>query len=115
MSKEKEVEILKLKKNLKALREKNLELSTTLKMIQTGQIDSLVVSGPMGEKVFTLHTPEQPYRELVESMNEGVATLSENGVILFCNSKFQNLFKVPYEKLVDRIFVPIFIRKVVIV
>lgn len=97
---EKKTEIQKLKKALQSLKQKNIELSATLKMIQSGQVDSLVVSSPMGEKIFTLHTQEQPYRELVESMNEGVATLSESGVILFCNSKFQSLFKVPYGRLV---------------
>lgn len=93
-------EIDKLKKAMRVLKEKNSELASTLKMIKSGQVDSLIVGGPTGEKVFTLHTPEQPYRELVESMNEGVATMSEEGVILFCNSKFQNLFKVPYQKIV---------------
>lgn len=95
----KQTEIQKIKKAMKALREKNLELAATLKMIRSGQVDSLIVSSPTGQKVFTLHTSEQPYRELVESMNEGVATLSENGVILFCNSKFQSLFRTPYEKI----------------
>lgn len=92
-------EIKKLKRAMQVLKEKNQELSSTLNMIKSGQVDSLIVTSPTGEKVFTLHTPEQPYRELIESMNEGVATLSANGVILFCNSKFQSLFKVPYQKL----------------
>lgn len=96
----KQAEVQKLKKTVQALKEKNSELNSTLKMIQSGRVDSLVVASPMGDKIFTLHTPEQPYRELVESMNEGVATLAENGVLLYCNNQFQNLLKVPYEKLI---------------
>lgn len=96
----KTTELQRLKKTIRNLRSKNAELSSTLKMIQSGQVDSLLVSSPLGERIFTLHMAEQPYHQLIESLNEGVITLSSEGLILFCNAKLQNILKTPYEKLI---------------
>ncbi len=94
-------DLQKLKNTIKSLKLKNAELTETLRVIQSGEVDALVVSGPMGERVFTLQTSEQPYRELVEAMNEGALTVSPDGIILYCNERFQAMVKVPHEKLVS--------------
>lgn len=95
-----QAEILKLKKTIRLLRQKNQDLSNTLNMIQTGQVDSLIISGPFGEKVFTLQSSEQPYRELVDTLNEGIVTLSSEGIILYCNAYFQIMSQTPLDKLI---------------
>ena len=60
---------------IKALRERVHELEETLAAIRGGEIDALVINGPSGDQVFTLQGAEHPYRILVESINEGAATL----------------------------------------
>ena len=57
-----------------------------------------------GEKVFTLEGAEHPYRVLVESMNEGAISLSEEGVILYCNSAFARMVGVPLDQTMGRDF-----------
>jgi len=58
------------------------------------------VSGPVGAQVFTLESAEQPYRVLIEQMQEGAVTLSEEGVILYCNLRFSQMLRVPHEKMI---------------
>ena len=64
------------------------EAEQALEAIRTGQVESLVVEGPEGPRIFTLEGAAHAYRALVESMNEGAATLSEDGVVLYCNGCF---------------------------
>lgn len=67
--------------------------------IRRGGIDALVMEGPRGEKVVTLQGTEHPYRVLVESINDGAATLDADGVILYANSRFAQILNIPHGKL----------------
>lgn len=62
--------------------------------IRRGKIDALVMSGSDGDQVLTLQGAEHPYRVLVESINDGVATLDSAGIILYANSRFVAIFRV---------------------
>ena len=75
------------------------EAEDTLRAISSGEVDAFVVSGPDGEQVFTLKGAEKPYRILVETMNEGAATLAVDGTILYCNNRLAAMLQVPLEKL----------------
>ncbi len=48
----------------------------------------MVVGGPAGERVFTLEGAEHGYQVLMEAMSEGVATLTEQGIVTYCNARF---------------------------
>lgn len=76
------------------------EAEETLRAIGRGEVDALVISGREGEQVFTLKGAEQPYRVLVESMNEGAATLAADGTILYCNNCLATMLQVPLERLI---------------
>src|SRR5512141_3321081 len=75
------------------------EAEETLRAIGSGEVDAFVVSGPDGEQVFTLKGAEQPYRVLVETMNEGAANLAADGTILYCNNRLAAMLQTPLEKL----------------
>jgi signal transduction histidine kinase/ActR/RegA family two-component response regulator len=62
--------------------------------IRRGKIDALVMSGSGGDQVLTLQGAEHPYRVLVESINDGVATLDSAGIILYANNRFVAIFRV---------------------
>ena len=76
------------------------EAEETLQAIQSGEVDALIVSLPQGEQVFTLEGAEHPYRVLVETINEGAAFLSSDGVIVYCNRRLADMLHVPMEKLI---------------
>lgn len=62
----------------------------SLRKIPARDVDALVVFGGRGPRIVTLGG-EAAYRMLVEAMSEGAATLSTDGVILYCNRKFAEL------------------------
>jgi PAS domain S-box-containing protein len=65
--------------------------------IRRGKIDALVMGGSDGDQVLTLQGAEHPYRVLVESVNDGAATLDPAGAVLYANSRFAEILKVPVE------------------
>lgn len=73
------------------LRERLAEAEAVIQAIRHGEIDAVVVSSSEGAKIFTLEGSDHPYRLLVESMNEGAATLSDEGIILFSNPRLASL------------------------
>jgi PAS domain S-box-containing protein len=68
--------------------------------IRRGKIDALVMSGKDGEQVLMLQGAEHPYRVLVETINDGVATLDRNGIVLYANSRFAAILRVPSENFI---------------
>ena len=83
------------------LRERLEELEETLRAIRTGEVDALIVSGSEGDQVFTLQGAEHPYRVLVESMNEGAATLNWGGDVLYANRRLAEMLATPLEQLIS--------------
>src|SRR5712692_10442675 len=72
----------------------------TLRAIQSGEVDALMVFGRRGEQVVTLKGGEPAYRMLVEAMSEGAATLSSDGAVLYANRKFAEMIRRPPEEVV---------------
>jgi PAS domain S-box-containing protein len=76
------------------------EAQETLRAIRQGEVDALVVEGPLGPQLFTLKSAEQPYRMLVEQMQEGAVTLTPAGDVVYCNRRFAELVGVGPEAVV---------------
>jgi two-component system CheB/CheR fusion protein len=86
-------EVEDLRSQLQAARE-------TLEAIQSGAVDAVVVSRPGGDRIYTLTGAEHAYRVFVEAMNEGAATVSADGTILFCNRCFAEMVGKPLDELI---------------
>ncbi len=82
------------------LRARVAELEETLRAIRMGEVDAVLVAGPEGDQVFTLQGAEHPYRLMVETIDEGAATLSDDGTVLYSNRSFAEIFNVPLEKFI---------------
>jgi signal transduction histidine kinase/CheY-like chemotaxis protein len=81
------------------LRARLAEAESNLHAIYSGEIDALLLADEHGERrVFTLRSADAPYRALVERMQEGAATLSVTGDIVYCNQRFADLVAVPLEQ-----------------
>jgi len=76
------------------------EAEEMLRAIRHGEVDALVVDGPEGSHVYTLHSAEEPYRTLVEQMQEGALVLTGRGDIVYANARFAALVGEPLEALV---------------
>ena len=79
------------------------EAEDTLEAIQNGEIDAIVTpQGSNGSKVYTLESADTLYRNIVQEMGEGVATLTLDNIILYGNAQLANIIKVPLEKLIGK-------------
>jgi PAS domain S-box-containing protein len=74
----------------------------TLDAIRNGEVDAVVVGGPGGQKVYTLENADRPYRVLVEQMREGAVTLSEDGLVLYCNDRFAAIVQARREGIIGQ-------------
>ena len=79
--------------------EKIEELNEILQAIRGGRVDALVVKTPSGDRVFALQGADEPYRILIETMQEGAATLGADGTVLYANARFAEIIGVPLEKI----------------
>lgn len=86
-----------LQRQITALRE-------ALAAVAAGGVDAVVVGEPGDERVYTLHNADRPYRVIVESMGEGSATVSENGIVLFANRQLAALLGMGHDVLLGRDF-----------
>jgi PAS domain S-box-containing protein len=75
------------------------EAEAVVEAIRNGIVDAVVVNSTPGESVYTLEGADRPYRLLVEAMQQGVAVLNPDGVLLYCNPCLAGLFKMSVEKL----------------
>ena len=76
------------------------EAEEMLRAIRHGEVDALVVDGPDGSHVYTLRSAEEPYRTLVEQMQEGALVLTGRGDITYANARFAALVDEPLEAVV---------------
>src|ERR1700731_25194 len=76
------------------------ELEETLRAIRMGEVDAVLVSGPQGDQVFTLQGAEHPYRLIIETIEEGAASLADDGTVLYANRSFAEIFDIALEKFI---------------
>lgn len=75
------------------------EALEALQAIRSGGVDALVVYGESGEQIYTLQGADQTYRVMLEAINEGAATLSEEGIVTWANACLAEMLKTPLETL----------------
>ena len=76
------------------------EALDTLGAIRSGEVDALMVATPQGDQVYTLKGAEQSSRLILETLNEGVLTIAEDGTIIYSNSRFVEILKTPLQKVI---------------
>ena len=86
------------------LRARLADAEVTLHAIHRGEVDAVVVPGKNGPRVYTLEGPDQSYRLLMESMNEGALTLTADAVILYANQCFARMMQLPLQQVMSSSF-----------
>lgn len=90
-------EIGELRLNLRITRE-------SLDQIRNANIDAVVVAGENDLKVYTEKSADKSYRILIEKMHEGAVTINGDGTILYCNSYFAKMLKLPLQNVIGSKF-----------
>jgi len=76
------------------------EAQETLEAIRSGEVDAVVVKGTKGHQIYSINGAEQRYRVYVEHMQEGAVTVTQNGLILYCNERYAEMLKTPLERVI---------------
>ncbi|WP_445246031.1 PAS domain S-box protein [Microcoleus sp. OTE_8_concoct_300] len=93
-------EVETLNRELAQVQERLNVAEQTLQAIRSGEVDAVVVSTQGGDRVFTLQGADYVYQCLVEQMGEGAATVSAEGLILYCNKRLAELLNCPLTNLI---------------
>lgn len=93
-------EVETLNRELAEVQERLNVAEETLQAIASGEVDAVVVSTQQGERVFTLQGADYVYQCLVEQMGEGAATVSSEGLILYCNKRLSEILNCPLKNLI---------------
>jgi two-component system, cell cycle sensor histidine kinase and response regulator CckA len=95
-----ETEVRRLQAEVASLRARLWEAQDSLQAIRAGEVDALVFPTAAGEQVFVLRSADEPYRVLVEQLQEGAIIASARGEILYCNQQLGALVGLPLERLI---------------
>ena len=88
-----------LRAQIAELRSQLADAQDALRAIRSGEVDALVVQTREGEQIFALETAFEPYRVFVEHMQEGAATLTPDGLILYANRRLAEITGVAHSRL----------------
>jgi two-component system, sensor histidine kinase len=62
-----------------------------------GEVDAIVVAGSDGPQVYTVVNADQPYRTIIEEMQQGAVVLTPQGDIFYCNRGFEGMVRMRLE------------------
>ena len=88
------------------LRLRMAEAQDILRAIRDYEVDALLIRAPEGDQVYALETADQAYRQMVEQMREGAATLTLDGTVLFSNRQLATLLDTPADQLAGQSLAP---------
>jgi len=92
----------RLKRENTRLRQELDESRELLTAIQQGTVDAFIIERPQGPQVFTLEGAERSFRTVVETMNEGAATIADSGILLYCNQRFADILRFPINEVLGK-------------
>jgi signal transduction histidine kinase len=102
LEKEKDREALLLE--IEELKNQLFEANSIIDAIKEGAIDALVLSKGGKPKIYSLESADFTYRILIEKFGEGALSVSEEGLILYCNEYFARLIDIPANKIIGTYF-----------
>jgi signal transduction histidine kinase len=89
---------------IEELKTKLFEANSIINSIKEGAVDALVVNVDGTPNIYSLESADYTYRILIEKFGEGALSLSDEGLILFCNEYFSKLIHIPANKIIGTYF-----------
>src|SRR5687767_2445290 len=93
-----------LASKIENLEQRLAEAEQLIEAIKAGEVDAFAIFSNESPEVYTLQSGDYAYRVLVEKFHEGALNLTEDGLIVYTNTYFHQLLKLPYEKVVGNNF-----------
>lgn len=89
---------------IEELKNQLFEANSIIEAIKEGAIDALVLNKGGRPKIYSLESADYTYRILIEKFGEGALSISEEGLILYCNEYFSRLINIPANKIIGTYF-----------
>jgi len=89
---------------IEALKARLFESNSIIEAIREGAIDALVLNKDGKSEVYSIESADYTYRILIEKFEEGALSISEDGLILYCNNYFSRLLGIPANKIIGTYF-----------
>ena len=89
---------------IEELKAQLLESNSIINAIKEGDIDALVVNKDGKPQVYSIESADYTYRILIEKFGEGALSISEEGLVLYCNDYFSKLTGIPANKITGTFF-----------
>ncbi|MES2592985.1 MAG: ATP-binding protein [Bacteroidota bacterium] len=86
------------------LKNQLFEAKNIIQAIKDGAIDALIVNNNGKPNIYSLESADYTYRVLIEKFGEGALSISEEGIILYCNEYFSKLVNIPARKIIGTFF-----------
>jgi signal transduction histidine kinase len=102
--KQSEQHIKELQDKINELEIQLVESNSIIEAIQHGAVDALVLNKDGKHSIYSLESADYTYRILIEKVQEGALSISDNGLILYCNEYFAKLINMPDDKVVGTYF-----------
>ncbi len=101
---EKDKQIEDLNKRIADLENQLSEANDLISAIKEGSIDAFVLNNEGRSEIYAIENIDYTYRVLIEKFNEGAISISEDGLILYCNDYFAHLLNIPINKIIGSYF-----------
>ena len=76
------------------------EAEVALDSIRNGEADGLPISAAESERIYTLEGADTAYRNLVENIQQGAATMFMDGTIFYSNQHLVRILKTPLQQFI---------------
>jgi len=86
------------------LKNQLLEANSIIDAIREGSVDALVLQVDGKPQVYSMESADYTYRILIEKFGEGALSISEDGLILYCNEYFANMMGLPPTSIIGTYF-----------
>jgi len=85
---------------IESLKEQLCDANSVIEAIKDGSVDALVVHNGGEPQIYSIESADYTYRILIEKLGEGALSMTNEGLILYCNEYFSKLIDLPAEKII---------------
>lgn len=89
---------------IEELKSQLFEANNIIDAIRDGSVDALVLNREGKPTVYSLESADYTYRILIEKFGEGALSITEDGLILYCNEYFAGMLGAPANKIIGTYF-----------
>lgn len=89
---------------IESLKNQLFDANNIIDAIKEGSVDALVVNNGGAPQIYSIESADYTYRILIEKLGEGALSITNDGLILYCNDYFAKLINMPAEKITGTYF-----------